>query len=246
MSFNITRLTKVIGQTVYNTLLPDTCALCEQTLGDHQQDHLCPYCRLALPYNLNPCNACGMPLGQTNTQLCGPCISKPLARHTIVPLLHQKEAAYLLHRFKFQESSREGQVLTQAMLRMISATYTNNQPFPQCLIPTPTSWQQRLLRGFDHAQILASMLAKATNTPVKANLLKRKYGQPQRHKTRAQRLKLANSTYTLRRPTHQIPYEHIALIDDVLTTGTTARHLVRLLQKAGISRVDLWCATRAT
>ena len=239
------RLTSTIAHAIYNSLLPDTCTLCEQILAPPRPDHLCPYCRLALPYNLNPCTSCGIPLQQTTSRLCGPCITKPLVDQTVVPLLHEKEAAYLLHKFKFQKNIREGQALAQTMLQMINTTYTADKPLPQCLIPTPIAWQHRLLRGFDHAQILASMLSHETKIPVKTNLLRRKYGQPQRQKTRTQRLKLAKNTYTLRQPYKAINFQHVAVVDDVLTTGTTARHIVQLLRKAGIVRVDLWCATRA-
>lgn len=244
------KLTSTIARAVYNTLLPDTCALCERILAPAPADHLCPYCRLALPYNLNPCASCGMPLQQTNSRHCGPCITNPLVDQAVVPLLHSKEAAYLLHRFKFQKSTREGQALAQTMLQVINATYGQHnplpKPLPQCLIPTPISWQHRLLRGFDHAQILATMLSRETNIPVKANLLKRKYGPPQRQKTKAQRLRLAKNTYTLRQPYNALNFQHVAVVDDVLTTGTTARHIVQLLRTAGIMQVDLWCATRAT
>ena len=239
-------LSQAVVSAAYNALLPDTCVLCEQILKHPQPDHLCPYCRLALPYNLISCITCAMPLQSTATSYCGPCITKPLADQALVPLLHQREAAYLLHRFKFQKSLREGQALAQAMLQMINTMHTAGQPLPQCLIPTPTSWQQRLLKGFDHAQILTRLLSKEANIPVKAHLLKRNYGPPQRQKTRAQRLKLAHSTYTLRQPGKRINYQHVAVVDDVLTTGTTARHIVQLLRKAGGERVDLWCATRAT
>ena len=97
------KLTATIVHAIYDTLLPDTCALCEQILTPASPDHLCPYCRLALPYNLNPCISCGIPLQQTDASHCGPCITAPLVDQAVVPLLHNKEAAYLLHRFKFQK-----------------------------------------------------------------------------------------------------------------------------------------------
>lgn len=239
------KLTTTIAQAIYNTLLPDTCALCEQILASPRPDHLCPYRRLALPYNLNPCTSCGIPLQQTTSGQCGPCITHPLVDQALVPLLHEKEAAYLLHKFKFQKNIREGQPLAQTRLQMINTTYTADKPLPQCLIPTPTSWQRRLLRGFDHAHLLAAMLRQETNILIRASLLNRKYGPPQRKKTRAHRLKLAQNIYTLYQPDRAINCQHEAVVDDVLTTGTTARHIVQLLRKAGVKQVDLWCATRA-
>ena len=176
------KLTTTIAQAIYNTLLPDTCALCEQILASPRPDRLCPYRRLALPYNLNPCTPCGIPLQQTTSGQCGPCITHPLVDQPLVPLLHEKEAAYLLHKFKFQKNIREGQTLAQTMLQMINTTYTADKPLPQCLIPTPTSWQHRLLRGFDHAHLLAAMLSQDNNIPIRASLLKRKYGPPKRKK----------------------------------------------------------------
>ena len=176
------KLTTTIAQAIYNTLLPDTCALCEQILASPRPDRLCPYRRLALPYNLNPCTSCGIPLQQTTSGQCGPCITHPLVDQPLVPLLHEKEAAYLLHKFKFQKNIREGQPLAQTRLQMINTTYTADKPLPQCLIPTPTSWQHRLLRGFDHAHLLAAMLSQDNNIPIRASLLKRKYGPPKRKK----------------------------------------------------------------
>ena len=37
---------------------------------------------------------------------------------------------------------------------------------------------------------------------------------------------------------------HIAVIDDVLTTGATAEAIARLLRKAGASRIDIYCLAR--
>ena len=124
------KLTTTIAQAIYNTLLPDTCALCEQILASPRPDRLCPYRRLALPYNLNPCTSCGIPLQQTTSGQCGPCITHPLVDQPLVPLLHEKEAAYLLHKFKFQKNIREGQTLAQTMLQMINTTYTADKPLP--------------------------------------------------------------------------------------------------------------------
>jgi predicted amidophosphoribosyltransferase len=102
-----------------------------------------------------------------------------------------------------------------------------------------------MLRGFDHMQSLARQLSRETNIRVEGDLLRRKFGTLQREKSRAQRLNLARNTYTLAGPNRLKNYDHGAIIDDVMTTGTTAQHISRLLGKAEIRRINLWCATRA-
>jgi ComF family protein len=44
--------------------------------------------------------------------------------------------------------------------------------------------------------------------------------------------------------TKTFPYQKIAIIDDVITTGTTIRELCRLLKKNGIAEIDVWCIAR--
>ena len=38
--------------------------------------------------------------------------------------------------------------------------------------------------------------------------------------------------------------KHVAVVDDVVTTGATARQVIKLLRAHGANRVDVWCATR--
>ena len=42
-----------------------------------------------------------------------------------------------------------------------------------------------------------------------------------------------------------LPYRHVAILDDVMTTGSTVDELARVLKRAGVSRVDVWVVARA-
>ena len=78
--------------------LPVLCLLCEQVTTTSGADHLCPHCRLALPFNQNPCLHCALPLAaldNSGTAICSECLTKPLANRAIAPLIHRHEAAHL-------------------------------------------------------------------------------------------------------------------------------------------------------
>ena len=157
-----------------------------------------------------------------------------------MPLTHTKEARYLLGRFKFHRGFREGQALTHALYEEVINTYLN-QPLPAALIGVPTSFRNVVRRQHDQGQTLADQLSARLGIPA-LRPLRRRHGQAQKHKTRAERLKLSVSTF---RVTREVPFTHVAIVDDVLTTGSTVRAVARTLHNVGVHRVDLWCATRS-
>jgi predicted amidophosphoribosyltransferase len=59
--------------------------------------------------------------------------------------------------------------------------------------------------------------------------------------SRKQRLNNLKDAFRLN---HDIEGKNIALIDDVVTTGSTMSELSRLLRKAGAHHVEIWCLAR--
>lgn len=241
-------------QTALDSCLPGYCLLCAAGFDPTQPspaDHLCSYCRLALPLNLHACYHCALPLyGETTypqpAQLlvCGSCISKPLAPRTFAPLIHEGTGAYLLHQLKFNAGEAEGRTLAAIMLAQIRP-YIADSP-PDLLLPVPLDYWSLVKRGFNQSSLLAAALGSALHIPVVEHLVTRRRGPAQRTLSRAQRQQLAGHRFLWRgagKPLLQ--NQHVAIIDDVLTTGATARQLIHLLKQHGASTIEVWCATRA-
>jgi len=79
-----------------NISIPKQCLLCAQVILTESADHLCPHCRLALPFNPNPCRHCALPLASSEERasICAQCLTKPLANRAVAPLVHRQGAAF--------------------------------------------------------------------------------------------------------------------------------------------------------
>lgn len=112
-------------------------------------------------------------------------------------------------------------------------------PHPDAVVPVPAWWGRRLRRGFDHADLLARQLALLSSSR-RVSALRRLRPGTQAGRTRTERLSLPRGTFSVRRPVSG----HVLLVDDVLTTGATARACARALRAAGASAVSLLTVAR--
>ncbi len=235
---------------------PMLCLLCEQVLASTSPDHLCQYCRLALPFNVRACSRCAIPLlpGADPTDeirlcqepplICGQCLTKPLADRAIVPLIHRGSAAHLIHRLKFNQGEPEGRALAHILLTHIRLECPNR--LPELLIPVPMAYWPAVKRGFNQSRLLAQYLGRELDLPVAPTLLKRLPGPAQRLLSRTERSRMASGNFRWRSELKKnaLRGKHVVVVDDVMTTGATVRQIIKLLRLHGAQRVDVWCATR--
>jgi len=219
---------------------PDACVLCQQSQAERQPHLLCHFCWAALPRNVSCCLHCAVPLASPG--VCRVCQSKPLTSGTaIAPLVHQQEARYLVHQLKYANGLRAGQTLAMAMVDAIRLRY-RSKSLPEAVIPVPLSYRNQVRRGYNQAAWLAHHVARALQLPVFFGPIKRRHGPAQHTLPRSQRLGLLPQAFAMSAP---LPFSHVAILDDVLTTGGTARALAELLSDHGATNMDLWVATRA-
>ena len=117
-------------------------------------------------------------------------------------------------------------------------------PRPAALVPVPLHHRRLRQRGYDQALELARPLARALDLPLLAGHLQRHRATvPQSELDAAARRRNVRGAFGVADGT-ALP-RHVALVDDVMTTGATLAEAARALRRAGVSRVDLWVAARA-
>ena len=186
------------------------------------------------------CLACGDP-GAAGRDLCAACADElvpprvvrvpPLAR-IVAASRYEPPIDRLLPRFKFHGDLAAGRLLAQLL-----ADVASTAPRPDALVPVPLHRRRLRERGYDQALELARPLAKALALPLaKDALVRRRATTPQTDLGGRARRRNLEGAFAVRGP---LP-AHVALVDDVLTTGTTLAEAARTLRAAGVERVDAW------
>lgn len=205
---------------------------------------LCPGCDDDLPWLAGHCAICALPLPAAGLT-CGQCLRRaPAFQRVETPLCYGFPVDTLITRFKHQANAPFGRLLAQLLARHLQHAFGEGLPRPDRLLPVPLSHQRERRRGFNQAALLAGWLAAPLGLPVDNRLLRRIQDTPAQ-----QGLDAATRMRNLRRAFAvadgaRIDGQHLAVVDDVLTTGATAQFIARELRKAGARRVDIYCLAR--
>lgn len=219
--------------------LPPRCLLCGDAGADGRD--LCAGCRDDMPANTACCARCALPLPAAATH-CGGCVRRPPPFDAAWAAFRYAHPLDLLEtRFKFGGDLAAGRVLAELMIARIGQ---DRPARPQALLCVPLHAGRLRWRGYNQALELARPLARALGLPLAPDLLVR------RRATTAQtgldgpaRRRNLRGALALR-PGHTLP-AHVAVLDDVMTTGATLSECARVLRGAGVERIDVWALARA-
>ncbi|MCW8109006.1 hypothetical protein OPS25_10920 [Alteromonas ponticola] len=139
----------------------------------------------------------------------------------------------LILRLKSSRDMVPADILTKWFSQMLGDT-----PLPEILLPVPITYWRYYQRRYNQASELASLLGQRLNVPMHTQWAKRKSAKQQTGLNRQQRLQNLRQAYKV---TQALPYRHIAIIDDVITTGCTVDVLARQLrQRHPRIKIDIW------
>ena len=225
------------------TLFSDNrCFLCTDRCESHET--ICPVCMDDLPFNTSACPACARP--NTASRLCADCLSLTgspgfsggFINKSWSLFQYQYPVNHLIQYMKF----RQGLELANFLGRMMGKMFFNETIVqPECIIPVPLYTRRLISRGYNQSIELARPLARQLGINLDIHACKRVRNTiPQSDLPAKKRKGNVRNSFSVNQG---ISYNHVLLIDDVITTGSTVNELARTLYKAGVARVDvLACA----
>ncbi|HEV2680050.1 MAG TPA: ComF family protein [Rhodanobacter sp.] len=218
-------------------MLPWRCLLCSAAGADSLD--LCADCAAELPRNRSCCARCALPLAMP-AALCGECQRRaPPWDAAWAPFRYGWPLDRLESRYKFGADLAAGRVLS---------TLWRREPcpidLPPLLLTVPLHRSRLRQRGYNQALELAHPLARELGVSLRHDALQRvRQTDAQTELDALGRRRNVRGAFALRAGI-ALP-AHVAILDDVMTTGATLAECARVLRRAGVRRVDLWALARA-
>ncbi|MGG6463043.1 ComF family protein [Solilutibacter silvestris] len=215
---------------------PRRCLACD---GDGQSGlDLCRLCEAELPWLPPACPRCALPsmFGLPCERCSGR--ASPIQR-TRAAFLYNAPIDRLLPRLKFHEDLCAGRLASSLMLRVLQ-----HADRPDAVIAIPLHRKRLRKRGYNQALELAKPIAQAFDLPLRGDLLhRRQHTTAQSSLDKDARAVNMQDVFVGLRGKREVP-RHVALVDDVMTTGATLEAAAIALKAIGVQRVDAWVCAR--
>jgi ComF family protein len=215
------------------------CLLCH-TLTTKR---ICQSCQTQFLHSpIHRCTCCGIPLTH-NALFCGDCLQHtPCFDRTFSPFIYQTPLSDLIIRFKEKHDFFAGKALSDVFTKQIQDHYVQQHiPLPDLIVAVPQHWKKQWARGFNPAAFFADTISRQLSIPIFTDVKRTKAVAEQKNLSRHARIKNLQRGFTI---TSQLQGENVAIIDDVMTTGSTANALAQALKKAGAKQVTIWALAR--
>jgi ComF family protein len=198
------------------------------------------------------CCLCGFPGASADLDLCAICrddlpwLDEPMPQ-TVVAMRFAPPADDMIRELKYQGVFANARVLGVLLAQVVDERATE---LPRLLVPVPLHSARLRERGFNQAAALARYAGRRLGVPCAPDVVRRlrdtpsqtSLGMPERHRN-VRGAFAVNGARALRR---LLAAGHVAIVDDVITTGSTVAELKGLLLAAGVRKVTVWAVARAT
>lgn len=220
-------------QSLLDFALPARCGGCG-TIVD-EVDSFCAGCWRELDFLQGGCSRCGMPLEGTEADICGACLANPPRLDRIRSAVAYGDISRSIAlRLKYGRKVGLARTMSRYMRPLVG-----DLPADAVLVPVPLHRSRLWTRGFNQSLIVARDLSRRTGLPVAADALRRVRRTPAlKGMGMRQRRRIVAGAFRAN-PSAELRGRTVVLIDDVLTTGSTANACARVLKRAGAERVDL-------
>ena len=227
------------SKSLINGLFPATCLLCLDP-GQPPFLDLCRDCEEDFPRTGRGCAICAAPLAAPAIA-CGHCVARrPAFDAAFVPYRYEFPLVELVHRLKYGGQIAIARILGTLLARRIAE---RGATAVDAVVPVPLHPSREARRGYNQAGEIARFAAENLGLPVADRLAIRARATEEQTALPAivRRVNVARA-FAIR--AKEVPTA-VAIVDDVLTTGSTADALAGELKRAGCRRVEVWAVARA-
>lgn len=174
--------------------------------------------------------------------MCGACLrNPPPLSSTIAIYTYAFPVDCLLQRLKYSGALALADWAATGLAQELTGLLAAGLPRPDALVPLPLSPARQRERGFNQAYEIARRVAPRIGIPVALLLARVRAGPPQAALAWTGRAANVRGAFACR---GEVRGRHIALLDDVMTTGATLSEAARILLQGGAASVAAWVIAR--
>ena len=228
------RLLEKLNIRLKNVHIPQDCFLCGVA---GQRAILCGACEDNLPRLPSACcPVCSLPT--LDGLICGRCLKKaPAFDDSVAAFDYGFPVDVLIRQFKYSHQLALGPWLAERLLVRLSG-----MPLPKAALAMPLSRARLHERGFNQSLEIAKPLCRALGLPLLPHACERiRDTESQTTLPWKERAQNVRGAFACR---EDLAGKHIAIIDDVMTTGASVNELAKTLKKSGAARVSAWVIAR--
>ena len=220
-------------------LFTPLCPLCQLKKSD--ADSASIFCNTCMEFIVSTprCLRCGLETPSAIEQ-CGSCLSAPPLWDRLYCVSdYTFPTSSYIHKFKYTKQFWLARDLASLISNRI------DQPAP-LITSVPLHWRRYLQRGFNQSDLLARYTAKTLTTKemkIKSKTLFKRIRATATQQGLSKRLREQNLANAFTLIKTSLP-KHVAIMDDVVTTGSTVNYLCQLLRERGVERIDIYCICR--
>lgn len=203
----------------------------------------CANCVASLPHNLRACRACAAPLvSATPLSVCTHCLSEaPPQDHSWAAFRYETPVAQAIVELKFRGRLAAAHLFGRLMAEQLARRAA---PLPEVLIPVPLHPSRLRRRGYNQSVELGREIARRLSLRLEPAAARRTLATGEQTRLDAGARK-RNVRGAFAAEAARVRGRHVALLDDVITTGATVAELARTLRAAGAARIEAWAVARA-
>lgn len=224
--------------------LPTYCALCKTV----SRTGICPACQKDfIDDEQHRCHTCALPITDKNAKICGNCLrNPPHFNATITCTDYHAPVDSIVLGLKFGGNLSYASIIAQQLHNKIRRASNTQRDLASIICPVPLSSQRLSHRGFNQALEIARPLSAQLDVPIQAQLLWRVKDTLQQSRLHPdERYQNVQHAFAINpRLMHLIDGQHVGVIDDVMTTGTTLNEIAKLLKRYGAAQVSNYIFAR--